>query len=189
MMTSKKSGENVLNSVEESRRDFIRKLVVGTAFAAPLMASFSMDGALVKSAEAAPIDVSNMLCSDVPSKYKASIFEGVNGVDSVIHGTVIVRFDRDCESFSIMVGVSSEKPVVNPITKIEFIFNGVDDWQLPLQRGANIFDNANLGLGPDGVGYFARDLAGLPGGAIAVEYQTDEGTVRVKALLVALNKT
>jgi len=186
-MTSKKPVESVLNSVEESRRDFIRKLVVGTAFAAPLMASFSMDGALVKSAEAAPIDVSNMLCSNVPSKYRASIFEGVNGVDPIIQGTVIVRFDRDCESFSIMVGVSSVKPVVNPITKIEFVFNGVDDWQLSLQRGANIFDNASLNLQSNAVGTFAVMLAEPPGGGIAVEYQAGENTVRVIAPLVALN--
>ena len=44
--------EDVLNSVDESRRDFLRKVIVGTAFAAPLMASFSMDGLVINAVEA-----------------------------------------------------------------------------------------------------------------------------------------
>ena len=46
--------EDVLNSVEESRRHFLRT-VIGTTFAMPLMASFSMDGLLINAAEAGPV--------------------------------------------------------------------------------------------------------------------------------------
>jgi len=35
--------QQLLNSVPSSRRDFVKKLAVGTAFVVPLMASFSMD--------------------------------------------------------------------------------------------------------------------------------------------------
>lgn len=59
--------EDILNSVDESRRDFLRKVIVGTAFAAPLMASFSMDGLLINEAEANW--VTNM--STGPSEFEA----------------------------------------------------------------------------------------------------------------------
>ena len=36
--------EKVLNSVDETRRSFVRKLILGTAFMAPAVASFSMAG-------------------------------------------------------------------------------------------------------------------------------------------------
>jgi hypothetical protein len=42
--------EKVLNSVDETRRSFVRKLILGTAFMAPAVASFSM--ASISGAEA-----------------------------------------------------------------------------------------------------------------------------------------
>ena len=36
--------EDILKSVPESRRDFLKKMIAGTTFVVPLMASFSMDG-------------------------------------------------------------------------------------------------------------------------------------------------
>jgi len=36
--------EGILENVDEKRRDFIKKVVVGTAFAVPVINSFSMDG-------------------------------------------------------------------------------------------------------------------------------------------------
>ena len=36
--------EGFLENVDEKRRDFIKKVVVGTAFAVPVINSFSMDG-------------------------------------------------------------------------------------------------------------------------------------------------
>lgn len=50
--------EDVLNSVDESRREFLKKVIGGTVFAVPLMASFSMDGLSLDAAEATHI--SNM---------------------------------------------------------------------------------------------------------------------------------
>jgi len=44
--------EDVLSSVDEGRRDFVRKLIGGTVFAVPLIASFSMEGLSVDPAEA-----------------------------------------------------------------------------------------------------------------------------------------
>lgn len=40
--------ETILKSVDETRRNFIKKVVVGTAFAVPVINSFSMDGLRVR---------------------------------------------------------------------------------------------------------------------------------------------
>ena len=40
--------DGILKAVNESRRDFIKKVVVGTAFAVPVINSFSMDGLKVR---------------------------------------------------------------------------------------------------------------------------------------------
>lgn len=40
--------EYVLEGVDGKRRDFIKKVVVGTAFAVPVINSFSMDGLKVR---------------------------------------------------------------------------------------------------------------------------------------------
>lgn len=62
-MTAQNPNEEVLSSIDASRRDFIRKLVVGTTFAAPLLASFSMDGIFIETATAACNMSSNMPCA------------------------------------------------------------------------------------------------------------------------------
>jgi hypothetical protein len=49
--------EDVLIHVDDSRRDFLKRVVGGTAFAVPLMASFSMDGLAVDRAQAGPASV------------------------------------------------------------------------------------------------------------------------------------
>ncbi|MBW1779876.1 MAG: hypothetical protein JRL30_03970 [Deltaproteobacteria bacterium] len=36
--------EKILDKVDEDKRDFIKKVVVGTAFVVPVVNSFSMDG-------------------------------------------------------------------------------------------------------------------------------------------------
>jgi len=36
--------EGILKAVDEPRRDFIKRVVIGTAFAVPVINSFSMDG-------------------------------------------------------------------------------------------------------------------------------------------------
>lgn len=40
--------EGILKAVDEPRRDFIKKVVIGTAFAVPVINSFSMDGLKVR---------------------------------------------------------------------------------------------------------------------------------------------
>ena len=43
---------NVLSKVEVSRRGFVKSLTIGTAFAVPFIASYSMDGLRVNMANA-----------------------------------------------------------------------------------------------------------------------------------------
>jgi len=45
------ANEDVLKAVDDNRRDFIKKVVVGTAFAVPVIHSFSMDGLKVRMGE------------------------------------------------------------------------------------------------------------------------------------------
>jgi hypothetical protein len=45
-------GERVVNSVDAGRRDFLRKIIAGAAFAPPLIASFNLDGLSLTDAEA-----------------------------------------------------------------------------------------------------------------------------------------
>jgi hypothetical protein len=68
--------EKVLESVEESRRSFLMKLILNTAFVAPAVASFSMSGLGVNEALA---NCSNLLCSN-------------QGTDCSLVGTVTGNF-------------------------------------------------------------------------------------------------
>lgn len=52
--SSKKDLDTALNGVDENRRQFLRKVVLTTAFAAPVVASFAVDGMLVSTAMAGP---------------------------------------------------------------------------------------------------------------------------------------
>ena len=40
--------DRVLEKVNPDRRSFVRKVIIGTAFAAPVVSSFSMDGLSIK---------------------------------------------------------------------------------------------------------------------------------------------
>ncbi len=48
--SGKKDLDAALGSVSESRRQFLRKVVVTAAFTAPVVASFAVDGMMVSSA-------------------------------------------------------------------------------------------------------------------------------------------
>jgi hypothetical protein len=65
-MENESPGDDILKSVDPARRDFLRKIVAGTAFAVPLMASFSMEGLSVNAAEAACAYVPYSYCSETP---------------------------------------------------------------------------------------------------------------------------
>ncbi len=54
-MTADKKVDNILGRVEASRRDFVRKAVLGSAFVAPIVSSFSMDGLSVGVARAGTV--------------------------------------------------------------------------------------------------------------------------------------
>lgn len=47
--------EPILDQVDPSKREFLRRVIVGTAFTAPIVASFSMDGLSPNEAFAQPI--------------------------------------------------------------------------------------------------------------------------------------
>jgi len=42
------ANETILEKVDAKRRGFVKKVIVGTAFAAPVVSSFSMDGLSIK---------------------------------------------------------------------------------------------------------------------------------------------
>lgn len=52
--SNKKDLDSALDSVSEDRRSFLRKVVLTTAFTAPIVASFAVDGMMVSSASAFP---------------------------------------------------------------------------------------------------------------------------------------
>ena len=43
MSENEKRIEEVLQHVDESKRDFVKKVLIGTAFAVPVITSYSMD--------------------------------------------------------------------------------------------------------------------------------------------------
>ncbi len=56
--------EEILNNVDESRREFLKKVIAGTTFAVPLMASFSMEGLSIESAWASNMTTNMPLCAN-----------------------------------------------------------------------------------------------------------------------------
>lgn len=65
-MTTDPRHDAILDRLDASRREFLKRVIAGTSFTVPLIASFSMDGLSVESAEA--IHLSNV-CSSVPPPY------------------------------------------------------------------------------------------------------------------------
>lgn len=51
-MSKKMTEDKILSRVDEGKRDAMRSLVAGTAFAVPMIASFSMSGLKVNEANA-----------------------------------------------------------------------------------------------------------------------------------------
>lgn len=58
--SSKKDLDTALDGVDANRRQFLRKVVLTSAFAAPVVASFAVDGMLISSASAAIGNSSNV---------------------------------------------------------------------------------------------------------------------------------
>jgi hypothetical protein len=53
--SSKRDLDSALDGISEDRRQFLRKVVLTTAFTAPIVASFAVDGMMISSANAGPI--------------------------------------------------------------------------------------------------------------------------------------
>ncbi len=49
---AKEKDDSVLGKVDPAKRSFVRKVVTGTAFVAPVVASFSLDGLTIGEARA-----------------------------------------------------------------------------------------------------------------------------------------
>jgi hypothetical protein len=60
-MTDSKKIDEVLAGVDEAKRATLTRLLTGTAFVAPVVASFAMDGLTVSKAQAAPSNGSGFL--------------------------------------------------------------------------------------------------------------------------------
>jgi len=105
--------KELLGRVEPGRRDFLKSVVTGTAFAVPLLQSFSMDG-LAPEAEAVTISNQSCLVSNVrttggqpydgPGKFKAALRDGNNRV----RGSVILRVADDCSTLITRLTVAGQ---------------------------------------------------------------------------------
>ena len=94
---------DLLNAVAPSRRGFLKTILTGTAFAAPLMASFSMDGLSVDAAAAAtcgnmttvhPFLADPFSCSNMTVPRRAPMFKA-KLKDSHNHQRGTVMFELD----------------------------------------------------------------------------------------------
>jgi hypothetical protein len=72
--------EEILSSTDASRRDFLKKVLVGTTFAAPVIASFSMEGLSPETASA----ISSNQCSNMTTsrccQFAAQIAAGISAL-------------------------------------------------------------------------------------------------------------
>ncbi|MGR8978773.1 MAG: hypothetical protein ACU84H_01600 [Gammaproteobacteria bacterium] len=131
-MTTKKPNETVLDNVEEGRREFVKKLFVGTAFAAPLLASFSTEGGLIIHPPPGPGDVSNMdlFCSN-QSFFPEPPTPAYRADFSM--GNAIATITMDCETLLIKLNVPRKG-------FDEAYLTGCTD-PISLDPGTNIIDN------------------------------------------------
>jgi hypothetical protein len=98
--------DDVLARIEPGRREFIRKVIAGTAFAVPLMASFSMEGLALDPAEAFS---ANQTCSNQtfstnmpPDAYRfRAVLRGAAGRV----GACVVSYDEECPGLNYRLRV------------------------------------------------------------------------------------
>jgi hypothetical protein len=60
-MTESKKIDAALAGVDEAKRATLTRLLTGTAFVAPIVASFAMDGLTISKAQAAPANGSGIV--------------------------------------------------------------------------------------------------------------------------------
>jgi len=152
-MNTRKPNETALNSIDESRRDFFKKLVAGTAFAAPLLASFSMDGALLGEAEAQ----SPFYCGYTPGSEDVVFRAVARRSDNAVRFSAVVRLESDCLTQTVILQFSAKAP---------YTFN-----RARLFPGnVEIFEGQTQIVGPQLIDDFNRG-----GGKISVYYFDDQG--------------
>jgi hypothetical protein len=167
--------EDVLNSVDEPRRHFLRTLI-GTTFAMPLMASFSMDGLLINAAEAQPspdISCSNMTTYLGPDDFKAHL----TGTDTTAQGQAQFKLTIDGTSCAYKLHVSSN---------VTFQSAGIFVPPFPgavvtLGQGKGMFDQDDVAiLFCDGTPSesFITLLQSMADGQAEVRVQTNEGVIK-----------
>ena len=98
--------EEILSSVDPSRREFLKKVIAGTTFAVPLMASFSMEGLSVESAWASNVTTNQPpLCSNMTGSpcctLAVEIAAGI-GILSFETAQALGSFDKVVVGFEIL---------------------------------------------------------------------------------------
>jgi hypothetical protein len=171
-MKTTKANETVLDGVDEGRREFVKKLVAGTAFAAPLLASFSMDGALIGEAEAAGSTYYAPYCGD---RDLSTAFTAKYHVDSVRFNATVIADVLDGTTISVVVNFTPR----NDFKYAELILGGITIVD-SLQLGPNVISTEVLeGKGIIGDPTICAVLDSLTGGSGYISVTTyDHGTVQ-----------
>lgn len=170
--------EDVLNSVDESRRDFLRKVIVGTAFAAPLMASFSMDGLLINAAEASCASnmfTSNMFCSNMPYTGPSEFEADLTGTTTTAEGEATFKLTMDGEALAYKLKVDSSVTVQDACIFVPS-FGPV----VTLTEGNGVINGDSVATGfcvGSPSERFNALLEAIAGGQAEVRVQTNEGEI------------
>jgi len=143
-MKTRKPHETALDRIEEGRREAVKKLIVGTAFAAPLMASFSMDGGLIAKAEAAV----PYFCGYTPitdAVFRAAFKSG----DATV--SAIARIDQsDCQALEVNLRFQSKTQSFGS-AHLEIASDFDIFYHIPLNEGQNTITVVDTGdISPEG---------------------------------------
>lgn len=140
-MKTSKPKDIMLDGIDESRREFISKLVVGTAFATPLIASFSMDGALIGEAQAG-VSYYAPYCGDYSYSYTGRFRD-----DDVRFNATVIADALDGTTLSVVLNFTPR----NNFKSATLSINGTPVAN-NLQLGPNVIttDSINAALGNPG---------------------------------------
>lgn len=165
--------EDVLNSVDETRRDFLRKVIVGTAFATPLMASFSMDGLSINAAEAS--FTGNLTCSNVPYSGPDRFNAHLKGTDTTAQGEAQFKLTVDGTALAYKLRVSNNVTIQSAGI---YVSTGV---VVTLQEGKGVIDGEDVAISfcfGSASERFTTLLESMADGQAEVRAQTNEGEIK-----------
>jgi hypothetical protein len=132
--------QNLLAKVDPNRRGFVKRVLAGAAFAAPIVATFSIDGLSVDSAMA-QVTTSGVCSLDPgyvgPSSYRAH----VSGSGTRVNGEVQFSIDYDPRQTGSL-DTSLEMTENTVVTEAYISVNSVEVATIPL-HGESI-DTANI---------------------------------------------